>query len=432
MSMRAHNRNNVLAGLFLVTSLLLAVLISFWIEDGLSSLPFVNPTTEYTVRFGIGEGVAGIKPGSPVSLGGKDIGSVETIKYAFAERDGRSEPIGIDVSIAVESEMVLYADASVTVVSPLLGTLSSINISGIGSAGTPLTEGGMLDGAPSAGLADMAGLGDLSRTASEVLEKANSVLDQIMPAVGPAIEDVETTLASARDFATLLEENQDRWAAKADAILDHADTVFVETLPALADETRAGVVDGRRLIGSAQGMVDENRADLRRTVENFEGVTTRVRYDVLGRFERVLDEGVIAAANLGDIGGRAIGMLDRLEPPLVRTMSNLQLTSAQSVLLMEEVRAAPWRLLEKPSEKQQREVVLFSAVRRYAESVERLRDASEAMDSVLRGARAGGRELAGEQVLQMNEEIKASFADLQTAERSLLTLIGNETGESSP
>ena len=86
------------------------------------------------------------------------------------------------------------------------------------------------------------------------------------------------------------------------------------------------------------------------------------------------------------------------------------------------------RLLEKPDEKDQREIVLFGAVRRYARSVEKLRDASDAMDSVLRGSRAGGRELRPEQVLQMNNEIKASFDELQEAEQALLDLIARETG----
>ena len=50
------------------------------------------------------------------------------------------------------------------------------------------------------------------------------------------------------------------------------------------------------------------------------------------------------------------------------------------------------------------------------------------MDSVLRGARAGGRELRPEQVLEMNNEIKASFDELQDAERALLDLIARESG----
>lgn len=429
MARRAHNRNNVLAGLFLVVAVLLAVFMAFWIEDGIDKLPFVNPKTEYVARFGIGEGVAGIKPGSPVTLGGKQIGSVESIEYAYEDRRGRVEPVGIDVAMGVESGIVLYGDASVTIVSPLLGTLSSINISSIGGAGEPLASGGMLDGAPAAGLADMAGVGDLARSADAVLLKAEEILDAISPRIEPTLADVDATLVGARSFTDMLAANRDRWAAKADAIFDHADAVLVETVPAMADGINESVADARRLIGSTQGVVDENRADIRRVVSNMEGVTTRVRYDLLGRIERVLDEGVIAAANIGQVSSRALGTLDRIEPPLVRTVSNLQMTSAQSTLLLEEVRAAPWRLLERPDEKEQREVVLFSAVRRYAESVEKLRDASDAMDSVLRGARAGGRELEPEQVLQMNQEIKASFASLQDAERALLGLIERETSD---
>ena len=428
MGSRGANRNNVLAGLFLVSAIVLAVFLAFWVEDGIDKLPFVNPKSSYIARFDIAEGVAGIKPGSPVTVGGKNVGSVDSIEYAYEQRGSKSELVGIDVGLEIESGMVLYPDASVVIVSPLLGTLSTINIADVGSGETPLAAGGMLDGAPAAGLADMAGVGDLARSAEAVLAKADQILGKVAPEVDPTIADIEATIADLSEFAAHLRDNQQRWTTKFDGILDHADNVFVNTVPGVAGEINAGVVDTRRLIESAQGMVDENRADIRRSVQNLEGVTTRVRYDMLGRVERMLDEGIIAAANLSDVVGRAVGMIDRIEPPLVRTMSNLQLTSAQSTLLLEEVRAAPWRLLEKPDEKTQREIVLFSAVRRYAESVERLRDASEAMDSVLRGARAGGRELQPEQVLEMNAELKTSFAALQEAEKKLIGLIERETG----
>ena len=91
---RAQKRNNVLAGLFLVSALLLAVVMSFWIEDGLDRLPFVNPKSTYAVRFTLGDGVAGLQPGSPVTLGGKEIGSVESIEYV-------TEPVRGDRTRAV-------------------------------------------------------------------------------------------------------------------------------------------------------------------------------------------------------------------------------------------------------------------------------------------------------------------------------------------
>lgn len=427
MGSRGANRNNVLAGLFLVVSIVLAVFIAFWVEDGIDSLPFVNPKSSYVARFEIAEGVAGIKPGSPVTVGGKTVGSVESIEYAYDEGGGRSALVGIDVALEIESGMVLYPGASVEIVSPLLGTLSSINISDIGSGDAPLGEGDLLDGSPAAGLADTAGLGDLARRAERVLATADEILTKIEPDVRPAMDDVRATLSDTRSFAETLRTNQEKWVTKTDEILGHADGLFVDTLPALSAEMSAGISDARLLVGSAQSVVDENRGDIRRTIGNLEGMSSRVRYDLLGRIDRVLDEGIIAAANMSEVGGRALSLIDRVEPPLVRTMSNFQLASGQATLLVEEVRAAPWRLLERPDEKEQREVVLFSAVRRYAESVEKLRDASEAMDSVLRGARAGGRELEPERVLRMNAELKESFAALQEAERALLGLIERET-----
>ena len=60
MSRRGTNRNNVLAGLFLVVSIILAVFLAFWVEDGIDKLPFVNPKRSFVARFEIGEGVAGI------------------------------------------------------------------------------------------------------------------------------------------------------------------------------------------------------------------------------------------------------------------------------------------------------------------------------------------------------------------------------------
>ena len=427
MSMRTENRNNVLAGMFVVVSLVLAVFISFWVEDGFDKLPFVNPRASYVVRFDLAEGVAGLKPGSPVTLGGKTIGSVSSIRYRTEKVGGRDAATGIDVTIKVDSGLVLYDDAAVAVVAPLLGSLASLNISDIGGdaeGAAVLARGGELDAQPRGGIAM---LDELAGEARRLLATANRFSEKIEPRIEPIAEDLAETFHHARAFADDLRKNQDRWFTKADSILDGAQGLFTETLPGVADEVTAGVGDARKLLGTTQGMIDENRADIRRTISNFEGLSTRARYDVMGRVERVLDEGLIAAGNLSDITDRALLTMDRIEPPLHRSMANLQLASAQAVLLVEEIRAAPWRALKAPSEKQQREEVLYSAVRRYAEAVERLRDASGSLESVLSGARRDGRELAPDQVYEMTQEIKRSFSAYSEAEQDLLDLIARET-----
>ncbi len=429
MSMRTENRNNVLAGLFVVVSLALTVFISFWVEDGFDKLPFVNPRASYVVRFDLAEGVAGLKPGSPVTLGGKTIGSVASIRYRTKDVDGRFAATGIDVTVKVDSDLVLYDDASVGVVAPLLGSLASLNISDIGGraeGASVLARGGGIDAQPRGGIAR---LDDLVAEARRLLVTANRFSEKIEPKIGPIADDVSEAVRDVKAFAGDLRSSQQRWITKADSILDGAQGLFTETLPGVADEVTAGVGDARKLLGTTQGLIDENRADIRRTISNFEGLSTRARYDVMGRLERVLDEGLVAAGNMSDITGRALLTLDRIEPPLNRTMANLQLASSQAVLLVEEIRAAPWRALKPPSEKQQAQEVLYSAVRRYAEAVERLRDASGSLESVLNGARRDGREIPPDQVYQMTQEIKRSFSAYSEAEQDLLDLIARESGE---
>lgn len=427
MGVRTQQRNNILAGLFLISALLLAVFISFWVEEGFDKLPFVKPRAEYVVRFDIARGVPGLKPGSPVTLGGKQVGSVASIEYTGDSVDGRLRAEAIDVAMKIDSWVVLYDDARVVIVTPLMGSLSSINITDIGggTGALVLAPGGVVGAARPGGLADLDGLAE---EVQGFVAKATELLDQIGPEVQPIVQSARETLDISREFAEELRLNQEKWIAKADSILEGADAVFRDTLPGVAGEVFAGVGDARRFIGTVQDVVEENRADIRRTISNLEGISTRARYDVLGRVERVLDEGLIAAANMGDVGSRLLGTIDRLEPALSRTMSNFQIASAQSALLIEEIRAAPWRALKEPSEKEKREEVLYSAVRRYADSVERLRGASESLESVLRGARLGGREVAPEQVLDMTEEIKRSFSAYSKAEQDLLSLIARQTG----
>lgn len=424
MSLRAQQRNNVLAGIFLVSALLLAVFISFWVEEGFGKLPFVNPRKEYVARFSLSDGVSGLKPGSPVTLGGLEVGSVQSIEYRAGS--GGEAP-RIDVTIAVDSTVVIHDDAEVVMIAPLLGSLSLINISSVGGgegAGV-LRPGDGIDAGRPGGLANLDGL---AAGATALVDDMRDMVGQMSSQIDPLAERVKGTLETYQAFADTLMVNQDRWIVKADSILDGAERVFRETIPVVGEEVVGGVGDARRLLATAQDVIDENRADLRRTVTNIEGVSSRARFDLLGRMERVLDEGVLAAANLSAVGGRLLGTIDRVEPALNRTMANFQLASGQAVLMVEEIRAAPWRALKEPSEKEKREEVLYSAVRRYAESVERLRDASESLESVLRGARAGGREVAPEQVLDMTAEIKRSFGEYSRAEQDLMALIARQTG----
>ena len=89
MAVRQVSKNNVVAGAFLVVSLILAIATSAWISDAQERL---IPTHEYVVRFSLADGAAGLKPGSKVNLGGLTVGRVSDMDSIVAEL-GRSEKV---------------------------------------------------------------------------------------------------------------------------------------------------------------------------------------------------------------------------------------------------------------------------------------------------------------------------------------------------
>ena len=126
MSARIGRRNNILAGLFLIGSLLLAVVMSFMLSGLTERLAAAH---RYHVWFPVSVGAPGIKPGSPVHL--EDNPSV-----GRRRRTPHGQPEGgrIVLKVSIAHDLVLYPDAKAYLEQPLLGTLSTINIRSLGTS----------------------------------------------------------------------------------------------------------------------------------------------------------------------------------------------------------------------------------------------------------------------------------------------------------
>ncbi|MEL7472619.1 MAG: hypothetical protein AAGK04_04815, partial [Planctomycetota bacterium] len=156
-----HDRNNVLAGLFLFGTLALFIATSVVIRQ----LNF-SPRSSYVVRFPISTGAQGITSGSFVHLGGQVVGEVASVGFY----PSKEAPTDIDVEVEIDAELLLYENARVYLRTPLLGSGSDLNIAAVGDPasiaathdGDPrLTDGEWVQGrnAPPAFLAD-AGWGE--------------------------------------------------------------------------------------------------------------------------------------------------------------------------------------------------------------------------------------------------------------------------------
>ena len=237
-------RDNILAGLFVVFGLALAVFVSFMLSEHKG----LGPTRTIVVRFPLEMGAPGIKPGSFVNLGGQKIGRVTSIATHPAQ--GASQ--AVDVRIEIPAGLELYPDAVVSLDRPLLGTLSSINISHVGTADNgapPLADGSTITGglAPPAFLAQ-AGIGPKQiedvRAIIRTLDESTSRLSSLVQTVSPQAEE---GIADARQLISDLRARFDVWSQSVESIL------------ASAQSARSSRARGRRRAGIADAAPHRRR-----------------------------------------------------------------------------------------------------------------------------------------------------------------------------
>jgi len=107
------DRNNVLAGAFLLSALALFVATSFVIRQ-----VQLEPRTEYVVRFSLATGAQGLAKGSVVRLGGQAVGEVDEVRFAPSEE----QPEFVDVVVEIDEDIVLFENAGVYLQRQLLGS----------------------------------------------------------------------------------------------------------------------------------------------------------------------------------------------------------------------------------------------------------------------------------------------------------------------
>jgi ABC-type transporter Mla subunit MlaD len=412
---RLTSKNNVLAGFFLVGSLLIAVVISFILGD-LKQTLFMS-RTDYVVRYPLEVGATGLKPGSDVTLGGQSVGRVTAIEPDFS-----GEVIdALLVTISVDSRVRFYPDAKAGLVTPLIGSISTINFSGVGSpdSGALIGPGEELSGQIAPGLLAQAGID------AEVINNIKSIIARIDNVSAEIEPDIRTTAASVREFAEKVNERLDTWDLHVTSILRDLDDAADEARPLLQAAQR-GVADARGLMASAQAAINANRDRIDRSLTNVQSITERARFETIDKIHRVLDQGSNAVESFSALGDEANLILSREGPEIHRTVSNVRKMSEQGNLMVAELRAQPWRVLKPPSKKDLEKEPLYNAARSYAQAVGDLRAASESLESVIAQVESDGRSASlvdPQTVLGMTRSVETAFDRYQEAERQLLQLL---------
>ncbi len=418
---RGSSRNNVLAGVFVVGSLILAVAMAFT----LASISGLGPTVKYTVRFTVQDGAVGLKKGSDVQLGGQLVGKVLSVELAKAQAaGGDSVADGIDVAIEVKKDVTLYKDAKFSLERPLLGSLTTINIWSIGD---PSGKAGRLEagatikgGLAPPGFLAQAGIGpdvisripEIITDARDTMRNFKEITETNKPKINETVENVRQITADVRGKAG-------EWTAAGDRIVNNAEG-FSKRLDPWMNQADAAVAKAKDFTTGLDNALKDNRPKIDQTIANVTDVTERFKTQTMDHVDAAVAAGKESLEEFRKLALNVSGLVTEQTPNIEKALANARLATDQLKLAMIEIRAQPWRLLYRPSKKETEQELLYDSARAYASAVSDLRATSESLAAVLEASRTGASPEQAVEIEKLRTSLRQKFEKYDQVERDLL------------
>jgi ABC-type transporter Mla subunit MlaD len=373
------SRNTVLAGVFVLAMIGLFVFgVVLLTESGDWSMRL----NRYTIRFSLLDGAEGLEKGSAVKLGGKRVGRVRTVEFDPKPETGRDVE-AILVEIEVDSSLKVYEDADITLVRPLLGTNSSLNI--VRLRGEPATKqvaaGGTIVGklAPPGFVsqADYAAVQNFLRR----VDRWSGDIDKDWP---KPYDDVKATVENVRkasaDAEAIVSDARTRWNGWGGDIDQIFKTVKdrAESISKGADDA---VKEARQFIDEVRKVVSDNRSKIDEALESARNIVKKFESEDYPAVAQAIKDGKATMAYAVEIARKADQVLTTRIPEINDIITNGSLAAQQVKLLSAEVRAAPWRLLYQPNKKELENELLYNSIRQYSNSLAEVRAAAQALEA---------------------------------------------------
>lgn len=418
MASRTVSKNNVIAGLFVVASMILAIAISVAVS-GLTKR--LGSFQGYTVRFPLSLGASGLKPGSLVTLGGQEVGRVTTL--AFLREGGRAT--AVDVSILVKSDIQLYKNSTAYLVQPLLGSMSTINFPDVGAqAAAPLAPGEVISGvlAPPGFLAQ-AGYGpEQADQVRSIIARAERVTQRLEENITPK---VETALDDVNSITSDVRKKTPEWSGRVDSVLAKTDA-FADEFKPLVERVNSAVSDADAFVKKMQEAIDANRPGIDDIVANIRDASKKLNDKTIDQVNSTLASAQSGAEEFRSAAARFSTLLAEQTPNLRGMLANLRLAADQLKLTTIEVRRNPWRLLYQPKTKELQAELFYDAARTYAQAVSDLKSASEALEVLSKDP--DGAAISRETLQHVTERLDEAFKRYEEAEKDLIKRMSDSKG----
>jgi len=402
------------AGIVVIAGLLILVIGLFLVSGGFESL---REKTRYTVLF---PNAGGLVPGDAVFLEGRRVGKVVDVDTRDVTRDGETRTY-VAVTIEIRRVDRIHLDSEFKVTKTLTGIVT-MNIN-YGTSGKEADESSEL-------------FGKRLATFDETVDEVHDLVAEARKVVGDIDHVVLSIDETLRDLK--LPEIRDRLVTFADALTRAAEGA--EKLVGDAQEPvqrTLGHVEGaagraetlldriERDWGGLQGKLDATLDDVQQAAADLRGITGDARPKVKSIMQG-LDDAVKRAepalAKIEALGQELQQTVIEVRPDLAATLQNARTAFANFQAVTEDLKTAPWKLINKPSDKEVAEVHLYNAARLYVANAGKVREQIEDLDTLRRlGVLADPAQ--AEVVTKVIERLQLSLADFDKREKELVELI---------
>ncbi|HRX85142.1 MAG TPA: hypothetical protein P5572_08995 [Phycisphaerae bacterium] len=378
-----------------------------------------------TVRLEAGPAMPEISAGSLVTCFGQPVGKVVTTDFVF-DTDPHA-PQGpktqfLEVHAEAAAELDLRADCVIVVAGPPLGGKGYLEIVNRGVSAKPLAPDARIE-AGTTGL--QAALAQL--TAEFDAQNPSSLLAQIKRQLEPDAEDsiiykVNVSLANISRLTASLAREVDR----------KQDGVLLAKVHTALDKVNAG-------LGEILEMVQDTRPQVDTIMESAGHAMQRVDEGIVGplaeELDRTQDSSLLAEVH--EAMGQLNSSLAHVETITSEGERTVVLNSARidelvqnateaSILLkrgVKDLALQPWRLMNKPSAREQRELSNMDVAREFSDAAARLDDAAVRLKAL---ADAEGTALAADdpKLQQIRKDLAESIDDYNKAEAALWKRLG--------
>jgi ABC-type transporter Mla subunit MlaD len=414
-SLSERHRNNIRAGVFVTVALIVSMGVVVALTDAVGRLSRV--THEYRVSFEVSSGVANLKSGSDVRVGGMQMGRVLDVTPEYPDPSSDQPLRRIIVRFNIDRAVDLRENAKVFVTAPLIGSDAWIEIPDVGD-GAALPEGTLIAGASGAGfLTSLVGPANADKV-EELLDLFPELKTDYTQTVKPTLENMKAITDDSKGFVNDLRTVQwPRWSKQVDEIMTWA--------LAMREKIDSAVSDGQAILSNSRGIVEENRQDIRDSVANVRDVSETAKTETMVKLNNLLDSGREgldnAKAVLDTFSADYEGWASNVSDALAR----FNLTSQQLKLASTELRRSPWKLLYRPSADELEHELLYDAARAFAVAAADLRATSEAVNRILTNH---GDRVAANQDLYRRLETKLlnSMANYEKAQQDILDVLASE------